>query len=161
MERRNINRGFKKLRVWNDAVDLYILTCKLLNGFPFELKKAASNCIDSAHSISRNIAEGYSRRSIAEYLHFLNIALGSSGEYHSCISSFYKANQVTKEEFEQLDKLHYKTENELIQLIKSLQKKMKNGKWENTYNIVWWINNIHHHSNIPLSQYSIFHTTLL
>lgn len=133
MERKKINRGFKKLRVWNDAVDLYILTCKILIGFPFELKKAASNCIDSSHSISRNIAEGYSRRSIKEYLYFLNIALGSSGEYHSCISSFYKASQLTKEEFEQLDELHYKTENELIQLIKSLQKKMKDGVWDDIF----------------------------
>lgn len=133
MERKNINRGFKQLRVWNDAVSLYVLTCKLLSKFPFELKKTAGNCIDSSHSISRNIAEGYSRKSIRDYLHFLNIALGSSGEYHSCISSFHKASQLTKEEYEQLDKLHYKTENELLQLIKSLQKKMKEGTWDDTF----------------------------
>lgn len=133
MERKNINRGFKQLRVWNDAVDLYILTCKLLSKFPFELKKTASNCIDCSHSISRNIAEGYSRRSIKEYLNFLNIALGSSGEFYSCISSFQKASQLTEEEFEQLDELHYKTENELIQLIKSLQTKMKQGNWDDTF----------------------------
>lgn len=36
-ERKNVNRGFKKLRVWNDAVELYILTCKHLIPFPFEL----------------------------------------------------------------------------------------------------------------------------
>ena len=67
MERRNINRGFKKLRVWNDAIELYGLTCKVLSDFPFELKKTAGNCIDSSHSISRNIAEGNSRRSVKEY----------------------------------------------------------------------------------------------
>lgn len=134
MERKNINRGFKQLRVWNDAIELYVLTYKLLTGFPFELKKTIANCIDASHSISRNIAEGYSRKSIKEYLNFLNIALGSSGEYHSCIFSFHKANQITNEEFEQLDKLHYKTENELIKLIKSLQKKMKEGNWEVTFN---------------------------
>jgi four helix bundle protein len=114
-----------------------------LSKFPYELKKTVSNysliahedrgCIDSSNSISRNIAEGYSRRSIKEYLNFLNMALGSSGEYHSCIFSFYKANQITKEEFEQMDKLHYKTENELIQLIKSLQKKMKEGNWDDKF----------------------------
>jgi len=136
MERKNINRGFKQLRVWNSSIDLYILTCKLLSKSPYELKKTVSNCIDSSHSISRNIAEGYSRRSIKEYLNFLNIALGSSGEYHSCISSFYKANQITKEEYEQMDKLHYKAENELIQLIKSLQKKMKDGNWNDSFLII-------------------------
>ena len=132
MERKNINRGFKKLRVWNNAVDLYILTCKILSNFPFELKKTTANCIDSSHSISRNIAEGYCRRSIKEYLYFLYVALGSSGEYHSCTSSFYKAKQISKEEFEQLDELHYKTENELIQLIKSLEKKKKDGDWNDS-----------------------------
>lgn len=134
MERKNINRGFKQLRVWNDAVELYIISCKLLLKFPYELKKSATNCIDASHSISRNIAEGYSRRSLKEYLNFLNYALGSSGEYHSCIYSFHKAKQITNEEYEQLDKLHYKTENELIQLIKSLQKKIKERNWEVSFN---------------------------
>jgi four helix bundle protein len=91
LERNNINRGYKQLRVWSDAIDLYAISCEVISNFLFELKKTASNCIDSAHSISRNIAEGYSRRSIKEYLQFLNIALGSSGEYHSCIYSFLKA----------------------------------------------------------------------
>ena len=133
MERKNINRGFKKLRVWNDAIELYILTCKIISKLPYELKKTATNCIDSSHSISRNIAEGYSRKSIKEYLNFLNIALGSSGEYHSCIYSFLKADQITNEEFETLDKQHYKTENELIQLIASLQRKTKDGNWNNSF----------------------------
>ena len=133
MERKNINRGYTQLRVWNNAVDLYILTCKLLTGLPYELKKTISNCIDASHSISRNIAEGYARRSIKEYLNFLNIALGSSGEYYSSIFSFYKANQISIEDFEQLDKLHYQTENELLQLVKSLQKKLKDKDWNDTF----------------------------
>jgi len=28
MDRKNINRGFKKLRVWQDAVSLYVLACR-------------------------------------------------------------------------------------------------------------------------------------
>ena len=59
VERNNINRGFKKLRVWNDAIDLYVLSCKMLKDFPFECRKALANCIDAVHSISRNISEGY------------------------------------------------------------------------------------------------------
>jgi len=56
MDRRNANRAFKKLLVWNDAVDVYVLACRVLRDFPFELKKVASNAIDAAHSISRSIA---------------------------------------------------------------------------------------------------------
>jgi len=129
MGRKNINRGFKKLRVWQDAISLYSLACRVFSRFPFELKKVASNAIDSAHSISRNIAEGYCRRSIKEYLNYLNIALGSCGEFHSSCCSFHQAEQITNEEYEELDELHYKVENGLIRLIGSLQKKQRGGNW--------------------------------
>jgi len=67
-ERRNINRGFKKLQVWQDAVSLYVEACTIFLKFPFSLTRVAANAIDSAHSINRNIAEGYCRKSIREYL---------------------------------------------------------------------------------------------
>jgi len=132
MERKNINRGFKKLRVWQDAVSVYVLACKIFANFPFELKKVAANAIDAAHSISRNISEGYCWRSLKEYLIHLNIARGSCGEFHSCYESFKQADQITDDEYEQLDKLHYKVENELLKLIESLEKKQKDQGWEDT-----------------------------
>ena len=133
MERKNINRGFKKLRVWQDAISLYILACKIFANFPFELKKVAANSIDAAHSISRNISEGYCRRSLKEYLNHLNFALGSCGEFHSCYESFKRAHQIDGDEYEQLDQLHYKVENELLKLIESLQKKQKDEVWEDNF----------------------------
>jgi len=86
-KRKNVNRGFKRLNVWKDSVLLYILACKIFAKFPFELKKISANSIDAAHSISRNISEGYCRRGLKEYLNHLNIALGSCGEFHSCYES--------------------------------------------------------------------------
>ena len=133
MDRKNINRGFKKLRVWQDAISIYILSCKIFTNFPFELKKVASNGMDAAHSISRNISEGYCRRSLKEYLNFLNFALGSCGEFHSCYVSFYQAGQISDDEYDQLDQLHYKVENELLKLIESLQKKQKDKEWEDNF----------------------------
>ena len=130
MDRKNINRGFKRLRVWQDAVSFYILACKIFTSFPFELKKVAANTIDAAHSISRNISEGYCRRSLKEYLNHLNIALGSCGEFHSCYQSFKQAGQITEEQYERLDQLHYKVENSLFKLIESLQRKQKDKEWE-------------------------------
>ena len=131
MANKNINRGFKKLRVWNDAVELYVLTCQIFGKFPFELKKVAGNCIDASHSISRNLSEGYCRRSIVEYLNYLNYSLGSCGEFHSCYESCKLAGQITNEEYDRLERLHYKVENELISLVKSLYKKKKDNTWEN------------------------------
>ena len=133
MDRKNINRGFKKLKVWQDATTLYVLACKIFANFPFELKKVASNSIDAAHSISRNISEGYCRRSLKEYLNYLNIALGSCGEFHSCYESCRQADQIADDEYERLDQLHYKVENALLMLIKSLQKKQNTNQWEDNF----------------------------
>jgi len=133
MEKKNINRGFKKLRVWNDAVQLYVIASRILSSLPFELKRVGSNAIDSCHSISRNIAEGYCRRSIREYLNYLNFALGSCGEFHSSYVSFRRAEQISETDYEQLDELHYRVENELIQLVRTLQKKQGDDDWEDTF----------------------------
>lgn len=133
MERKNINRGFKRLRVWQDAISLYILACRIFLIFPFELKKVAANAIDAAHSISRNISEGYCRRSIKEYLNHLNIALGSCGEFYSCYESCKQAGQIKADEYEKLDQLHYKVENGLLKLIESLQRKQTMGDWQDTF----------------------------
>jgi four helix bundle protein len=133
MDRKNINRGFKKLRVWQDAVSLYVMACNIFGNFPFELKKVAANSIDAAHSISRNIAEGYCRRSLKEYLNHLNIALGSWGEFHSCYFSCQEARQIFEDDYERLDQLHYKIENALLKLIESLQKKQTDKQWEDRF----------------------------
>ena len=133
MNRKNVNRGFKKLNVWKDSVSLYILAYKIFAKFPFEIKKVGANSIDAAHSISRNISEGYCRKSLKEYLNYLNIALGSCGEFHSCYQSCMQANQISEEEYEELDELHYKVENQLLKLIKSLQKKQKDGQWQEIF----------------------------
>ncbi len=110
---------------------MYVLACKVFGKFPFELKKVAANSIDSAHSILRNIPEGYCRRSLGEYLSFLNFALGSCGEFHSCYVSCARAGQIAGEDYEALDELHYKVENGLLKLITRLQQKLRSGEeWE-------------------------------
>ena len=40
---------------------------------------------------------------------------------------------MADDEYEQLDILHYKVENELLKLIESLQKKQKAEFWEDTF----------------------------
>ncbi len=127
--RKNKNRGYQKLRVWNDAIDYYAQTYKAFRKFPYELKRVASQAISSADSVHRNISEGYCRRSINEYLNFLNIALGSLGESVSGLQAFRKSNQITEEDFEEMDSLAYKLENGLLKLVESLEQKRERGEW--------------------------------
>ena len=104
MERRNINRGYKKLEVWNDAIELYVMAVKYFTKLPYIHQKSAANAIDAANSVSRNIAEGYCRKGLKEYLNFLNYALGSCGEFHSACFSFQQAAIINSEIFEEIDK---------------------------------------------------------
>ena len=127
--RKNKNRGYQKLRVWNDAIDYYVLTWNTFRNFPYELKRIASQAIASSDSVHRNIAEGYCRRSIHEYLNFLNFALGSLGESVSGLSAYRKSKQIKEEEFEKLDGLAYKLENGLLKLVESLEQKRERGEW--------------------------------
>jgi four helix bundle protein len=127
--RKNKNRGHQQLRVWNDAIDYYAESCRVFRGFPYELKRVASQAIASSDSVHRNIAEGYCRRSIHEYLNFLNIALGSLGESISGLHAYRKAKQIPEEDFEKLDSLGYKIENGLLRLVESLERKREQGDW--------------------------------
>ena len=49
--RHNRNRGYQKLRVWQDAVELYRLASSVFRTFPFELKRVASQNIAAADSV--------------------------------------------------------------------------------------------------------------
>ena len=127
--RKNKNRGFQKLRVWQDAIEFYKQTYNLFRNFPFELKKVASQAIASSDSVHRNISEGYCRRSVHEYIKFLYIALASLGESVSGLHAYRASGQITEEEFQKLDNIAYKLENGLLKLIESIEHKRDQGEW--------------------------------
>jgi four helix bundle protein len=126
---KNKNRGYQQLRVWEDAVEYYRLSCTVFRKLPYELRRVASQAIASADSVHRNIAEGYCRRSIREYLQFLNVALGSLGESVSGLQAYRVAGQMTESDFALLNDLAYKLENGLLKLVESLERKKMTGDW--------------------------------
>ena len=127
--KRNKNRGYQKLRVWIDAVEYYKKTWEVFRKLTYELRRVASQQIASSDSVHRNIAEGYCRRSIHEYLQFLYIALGSLGESVSGLYAYKDANQISSEDFETLDALAFKLENGLLKLVQTLEEKRELGEW--------------------------------
>jgi four helix bundle protein len=131
-ERRSIIRGFQQLRVWQDAADLYRLTKQSVKNWNFDMKKVASQAIASADSIHRNIAEGYARRSLKEYLQFLNFAKGSLRESISGYLVYHRAEDLTDQQFEPLDSLAFRLENGLLRLISSLEQKKERGDWQDS-----------------------------
>ena len=127
--KRNKNRGYQKLRVWNDALEYYKQTWEVFRKLPYELRRVASQQIASSDSVHRNIAEGYCRRSIHEYLKFLYIALSSLGESVSGLYAYKEAKQISLEDFERLDELAFKLENGLLKLVQTLEEKRELGEW--------------------------------
>ena len=126
---RNKNRGYQQLRVWEDAIDFYVANARIFRSFPYELKRVASQAVASADSVHRNIAEGYCRRSIREYIQFLYIALSSLGESVSGLHAYRKAEQLTLMDFDTLNALAFKLENGLLRLVESLERKQMDGDW--------------------------------
>jgi four helix bundle protein len=94
--------------------------------------RVMAQAIASADSVHRNIAEGYCRRSIREYIQHLYIALSSLGETVSGYYAYLKADQLCTGDFEILDQHAFKLENGLLRLIESLERKRDSGSWTET-----------------------------
>ena len=118
--------------VWQDAIEFYGLAWEAVRGWPFEGKKLASQSLASSDSVHRNIAEGYCRRTIREYLQHLNIALGSLGEMLSGSIAYTRTGQIEQSAFERIDELIFRLENRLLKLVESLERKRDNNDWTET-----------------------------
>ena len=129
---KNKNRGYQQLIVWQDSIEFYRLTSQVFRKMPYELKRVASQAISASDSIHRNIAEGYCRKSVREYLQFLNIAVASLGENVSGLYAYQVSSQISEQEFTELNQLAFKIENGLLRLIESLERKKRDGDWVDT-----------------------------
>ena len=131
---KNINRGFRDLIVWQEAIDLYSYVKKelrTLNDIPLKVKGQVE---DSIFSVSSNIAEGYCRRSIKENIQFLSVALASLGENYSQIFALTNSEDLRASWFQEYDSKHYSLENKLIKLNKTYISKLKDkDDWKNDY----------------------------
>jgi four helix bundle protein len=128
-ELRNKNRGYMNLIVWQKAMGLFELVWKLTfeeSKIDFKLR---SQIADAAQSISANIAEGYGRRSINEYIQYLYTALGSAAETLTRAIGLQQTKQISEAQFHDLNLLHYEMENRLLRLIEKLEQKREDGDW--------------------------------
>lgn len=127
---RNLNRGFMKLEVWKDSINLLARTSQILDSHSRLDFKLKSQIISATQSISANIAEGYCRKTIKEYLQFLRIALGSSGEAITRMIGLTAIGVVPEAQFQDFDKANVGVENKLPGLARSLQRLKKNNQWQ-------------------------------
>ena len=119
-----------KLDAWQRGMDLFVMAFDLSSAVS-DLK-LKSQFRDAAQSVSANIAEGYGRRSLPEYLQFLYTAKGSPAETLTRAVGLQNTRFISSSNFEEFDKLHYEVENKLLRLIESLETKRRANDWNDT-----------------------------
>lgn len=74
-------KSYKELKVWQKSIELVKEVYRISEKFPQKESYGLSIQMRRASvSIPSNIAEGYSRKNLKEYLQFLRVAYGSSAE---------------------------------------------------------------------------------
>jgi four helix bundle protein len=133
---KNINRGYRKLEVWKEAVEQYAFVKKKIKNLKELSFKSRAQIEDSALSISSNIAEGYCTRYLKENIQFNTIALSSLGENYTQVFNLFNAEEIDEEWFDEYDRIHYSLENKLIKLNKTSIESLKaNFDWKNDYQV--------------------------
>lgn len=95
--------GFEDLRIWQAARELVRSVYRLTNKQKFHKDSAMRDQLRrAAVSSMPNIAEGFERGSKREFVRFLYMAKGSSGEIRSHLYVARDLNYITSSEFEQV-----------------------------------------------------------
>jgi len=118
-------KNFKELKVWQKAYQLSLDVYKVSNDFPTEEKFGLTSQLRrAAISIPANIAEGYGRKTIPDYVRCLYIAYGSNCELETqaLLSGDLKYlaesnQQILLEKIKEVERM-------LMALIKSLENKL-------------------------------------
>jgi len=121
--------SFKELTVWQKSHELALSIYKATKEFPAEERFALiSQLRRAASSIPANIAEGFSRKTIGEYIQFLFNGRGSLSEVEYFLVLSLDLGYLKKEKYEELHR-QVRTVGKLLNgLINSLRNKKENKK---------------------------------
>jgi four helix bundle protein len=116
-------QSYQDLKVWQEAMNLAEECYRLTVGFPTtEMYGMVSQIRRSAASIPANIAEGYGREHLGEYIHFLQIAQGSLKELETHLILSRRVGLTIDSQIDPLLKQCDMIGRMLRALIRSLQK---------------------------------------
>jgi four helix bundle protein len=122
-------RGYQQLRAWQSSHELALAAFRLSQSLRAGHRWLADQLVRSAVSVPANIAEGYNRGSLRQFLHFLTIARGSLAEVEYYVLFVGDAKLSAPEKLEELGVLVNDTGSLLLGLIRSLQVKEGSGRF--------------------------------
>jgi len=122
-------KNFKELIVWQKSYQLCLNLYEISKDFPHEEKYGLSSQIRrAAISIPSNIAEGYGRKTIPDYVRCLYIAYGSTCELETQILLSGDLGYLNEENQSIILEKIKEVERMLMALIKSLENKKQPSK---------------------------------
>ena len=98
-------KPYEKLKFYQDICELRRLVYKITGKFPKEYIRLISQMRDASRSAKQNIREGYRKGSIGEFIHSIKISQASLEELSGDIEDCYEDGLITKEEFEDINKI--------------------------------------------------------
>jgi len=117
-------KSFRELKVWKKSYNLCMKIYQITKGFPSEERYVLTSQIRrSALSIPSNIAEGYGRKTKADYIRILYIAYGSVCELDTQILLAVDLNYLQTNVRNEFNQDISEVEIMLKALIRSLEKK--------------------------------------
>lgn len=115
--------SFRDLDVWTDGISLAEIVYQATRTFPSDERFGlTSQMRRAAVSVSSNIAEGWGRRSRADYLRFLHIARGSLFEVATQVEIARRVGLLTPDLAEQIERQGTTCGRRLNRLITSLRR---------------------------------------
>jgi len=96
-------QSFTDLNAWKEGHKLVLQTYKTTKSFPVDEKFGLSNQLQrAAVSVTSNLAEGFSRKSVKEKKNFYYISLGSLTEVQNQLLVARDLEYISKESFKEL-----------------------------------------------------------
>lgn len=116
--------GYNNLKVWKKSYNLTLKIYEITKSFPdYEIYGIISQMRRAATSIIANIAEGYGKKKLTGYIHYISIAISSCNELGVYIRLSRDLKYVKKDECEYIESVHEEIIKMLFGLKKSLELK--------------------------------------
>ncbi len=123
-------KGFRSLIAWQKTDELASAVYRTLGKVPAAQRWLAVQAMRAAISVPANIAEGYGRGALGDYIRFLDIARGSLAELEYYLHFIRREGIIADGEAASLEGLHQETGKILYGLWKSLKQKVRDGTWD-------------------------------